>query len=255
MNKKGRLNKWMWIAIAVFAVSVIFTYSLFFKKAVFTGKNKTVAVLPFVNLGSDSSEEYLNDGMTDEIISQLSKITGLRVVARSSVMKYKGHMTDARHIGDTLHVAAVLTGGIRKSGHKLVIHASLMDIGSGNMIWDESYSRDTSDIFSIQTEVAELIADKLNAVVSADEKNNILRRPTQNLEAYDRYLQGLYFWNQGTVLSFRKAIIFFNQAIQLDSGYSKAYSGLADCYSALGYGSYVKPADAFLEAEQAAEKA
>jgi tetratricopeptide (TPR) repeat protein len=100
-----------------------------------------------------------------------------------------------------------------------------------------------------------LIADKLNTEISTDETNNIHKRSTQNLEAYDKYLQGLYFWNKGTNPDFRKAIIFFNRAIELDPSYPKAYSGLADCYSALGYGSYDKPADAFLKAELAANKA
>jgi TolB-like protein/Flp pilus assembly protein TadD len=256
MNKKGRLNIWVWAAtIAVFAISVIFTYRLFFKKAVFTGKNKTVAVLPFVNLGADTSEEYLSDGMTEEIINQLSKFNGLRVTGRSSVMKYKGHEKNVLEIADTLHVASVLTGGVRKSGNKLIIQASLIDVGSGKSIWSESFDRDINDIFSIQTEVAQLIADKLNTEISKDEINNIHRRSTQNLEAYDKYLEGLYFWNKGSNPDLRKAISFFNQAIQLDSGYAKAYSGLADCYSALGYASYDKPADAFLKAELAANKA
>jgi TolB-like protein/Flp pilus assembly protein TadD len=255
-NFKHRNYTWRWaVILVVFAGSVIFIYKLFFKKAVFTGKNKTVAVLPFVNLSADSTEEYLNDGMTEEIINQLSKMNGLHVVARSSVMKYKGHEKDLQKIADTLHVAAILTGGIRKSGNKLIIHASLLDVGSGKFIWNESYDRDINDLFSIQTEVSQLIADKLTTEISANEINTIHKRSTQNLEAYDKYLQGLYFWNKGTNPDFRKAISFFNQAIQLDSTYSKAYSGLADCYSALGYGSYEKPADAFLKAEQAANKA
>ena len=241
--------------LIVFAGSVILIYQLFFRRTVFTGREKTVAVLPFINLGADSSDEYLNDGMTEEIINQLSKITGLRVVARSSVMKYKGREKDLIKIADTLHVAAVLTGGIRKSGNTLIIKASLIDVGSGKSIWGESYNRDINDIFSIQTDVSRLIADKLNTEISTDEINNIHKRSTQNLEAYDKYLEGLYFWNKGGNPDLRKAIIFFNQAIQLDSSYSRAYSGLADCYSALGYASYDKPADAFLKAELAADKA
>src|ERR1700730_15791993 len=128
-NNKRRRYNWLWaVILIVFAGSVIFIFQMFFKRAVFTGKNKTVAVLPFANLGADSSEEYLNDGMTEEIINQLSKINGLRVTQRSSVMKYKGHEKNVREIADTLHVAAVLTGGIRKSGNKVIIQASLMDV-------------------------------------------------------------------------------------------------------------------------------
>ncbi len=193
--------------------------------------------------------------MTEEIINQLSKINSFRVTPRSSVMKYKGHEKNLRGIADTLQVAALLTGGIRRSGNKLIIQASLMDVGSGKPIWSESFDRDINDIFSIQTEVAQLIADKLNTEISGDEINNIHRRSTQNLEAYDKYLEGLYFWNKGNSIALGKGITYFKQAIQLDSGYAKAWSGMADCYSALGYGSYEKPADAFLQAELAANKA
>lgn len=254
-NIRGR-STWLWAALLlIFTGSVIFIYNLFFKNAVFTGKEKTVAVLPFINLGADTSEEYLDDGMTDEIISQLSKINGLRVAPRSWVMKYKGHEKNVLEIADSLKVAAVLTGGILKSENKLVIQTSLMDVGSGKTIWNESFNRDINDIFSIQTEVAQLIADKLKTEISNDEFNNIHRRSTQNLEAYDKYLEGLYFWNKGGNVALRKGIAYFNQAIQLDSEYARAYSGLADCYSALGYSTYEKPADVFPKAEVAARKA
>src|SRR5437763_4074801 len=166
---KSKQFKWWWAAvILMFAGSVFFIYRAYFQKSVFTGKEKTVAVLPFSNLGSDSSNEYLNDGITEEIINQLSKITGLRVVARSSVMKYKGHESGLRKIADTLQVAAVLTGAIRKSGNNLMIRTRLTDVGSGKSIWEESYDRDINDIFSIQTDVARLIADKLNTEISKD---------------------------------------------------------------------------------------
>ena len=130
-----------------------------------------------------------------------------------------------------------------------------MDVGSGKSIWSESFDRDINDIFSIQTEVAQLIADKLNTEISNDEINNIHRRSTQNLEAYDKYLEGLYYWNKGNSAALRRGIMYFNQAIQLDSGYAKAWTGLADCYSALGYGNFEKPVSVFLKAEQAAIKA
>jgi tetratricopeptide (TPR) repeat protein len=170
-------------------------------------------------------------------------------------MKYKGHEQDLNKIADTLHVAAILTGGIRKSGNKINIRASLTDVGSGKSIWNEGYDRDISDIFSIQADVAQLIAEKLSSEISTDEINSIRKRSTQNLEAYDKYLEGLYYWNKGSNVACRKGITCFNQAIHLDSGYARAYSGLADCYSALGYGSYEKPADTFLKAEMAANKA
>jgi Predicted integral membrane protein len=241
--------------ILVFAASTIFIYNIFFQKARFTGKQRSVAVLPFLNQSGDTSKEYFNDGMTDEIISQLSKISRLKVIARTSVMGYKNKKINVKQVAEQLHVYAVLQGIVRKSGNRVNIHATLTDINTGRVIWEEDYERELDDIFVIQNEVSHLIADKLNAELSANENENIAQRPTRNLEAYDQFLQGKYYWNKGTESSLRKAIIFFNQAIKLDAGYSKAYSGLADCYSALGYSSYDLPADAFLKAEAAALKA
>jgi TolB-like protein/Tfp pilus assembly protein PilF len=254
--KKAGSKIWM-IAfiILLFAVSTVFIYNIFFQKARFTGKDRSIAVLPFLNQSGDTSKEYFNDGMTDEIISQLSKIPRLKVIARSSVMGYKNKKINIKQIAEVLHVYAVLQGLVRESGNRINIHAMLTDINTGRVIWEEDYDRELKDIFSIQNEVAHLIADRLNTELSNSELENIAQRPTQNLEAYDQFLQGRYYWNKGTESSLRKAIIFFNQAIKLDSGYSKAYSGLADCYSALGYSSYDLPADAFLKAEAAALKA
>jgi adenylate cyclase len=254
--KKSGSKIWMIVfIILVFAVSTFFIYNIFFQKAGFTGKDRSIAVLPFLNQSGDTSKEYFNDGMTDEIISQLSKISRLKVIARSSVMRYKNKKADITQIAEDLHVSAVLQGIIRKSGNRINVHTTLTDVNTGRVIWEEDYDRELNDIFAIQDEVAHLIADKLNAELSNNENENMAMRPTQNLEAYDQYLQGRYYWNKGTESSFRRAIDFFNQAIKLDSVYSKAYSGLADCYSALGYGSYDMPADAFLKAEAAALKA
>jgi adenylate cyclase len=122
---------------------------------------------------------------------------------------------------------------------------SLIDAKSGKVVWDEDYDREMDDIFAIQTELAELIADKLNASITISEKNNIAKRPTQNLEAYDQFLRGRTAWNKGGDSALRKGIDFFKQAIKLDSSYSRAYSGLADCYSALGYNSFELPSNAY----------
>ncbi|MDP9040877.1 MAG: hypothetical protein M3N30_02780 [Bacteroidota bacterium] len=221
----------------------------------FTGKEKSVAVLPLANLSGDKANEYFSDGMTDEIINQLSKITGLRIISRGSVIRYKGSKEDIQQIAGELHVAALLKGGINRSGNKLKINIRLIDVNTGKPIWEEDYDREISDIFSIQTELAQLIADKLNAALTPVEKNKIAERPTQNLEAFDQYLKGRNAWNTGGDSALRKGIDFFNQAIRLDPLYSRAYSGLADCYSALGYLSYELPSHAFLKAEAAAVKA
>ena len=199
--------------VLVFTVSTVFIYNIFFQKARFTGKDRSIAVLPFLNQSGDTSKEYFNDGITDEIISQLSKISRLKVIARSSVMRYKNKKINIKQIGEDLHVYAVLQGLVRKSGNRINIHAMLTDINTGRVIWEEDYDRELKDIFSIQNEVAHLIADRLNTELSNREVENIAQRPTQNLEAYDQFLQGRYYWNKGTESSLRKAIIFLTRQL------------------------------------------
>src|SRR5882724_421142 len=256
MKKPQRFKKWMLAILLIFLSGLsFFLYDHFFMKTRFSGKDKSIAVLPFVNLNKNTENEYFNDGMTDEIIMQLSKIADLKVISRPTVMTYKGTKKNIREISHELHVAAVLEGGVEKSGNNIRINARLIDATNGKTIWSTIYDRDINDIFSIQTEVAQLIAEQLNTELSDNEKNDISRRPTQNLEAYNQYLKGRYFYYLKNAKSLRKGIDFFSQAIQLDSGFSRAYSGLADCYSALGYGSYELPSSAFLKAESAAVKA
>lgn len=255
-NRLSKKKSWILVSslVVLTVISLIF-YKHFSGNAVFTGKDKSIAVLPFANLSKNIEKDYISEGITDEIIIQLSKIKGLRVIARSSIASIKVEKADVKEIAGRLHVSAVLEGGIEKSGNTLKIHARLVDIGSGKIIWEETYDRDINDIFSIQAELATVIADKLNAELTISEKNKISERPTQNLEAYDQFQQGRKAWFKGGDSALRKGIYFFNRAIALDSTFSRAYSGLADCYSALGYGSYELPSSAFLKAESAAVKA
>jgi TolB-like protein/Flp pilus assembly protein TadD len=253
-----QLRNKIWIPLLLIAFLVVvslISYRFFFRAGRFTGKEKTIAVLPFVNLSGNPEHEYLNDGITDEIIMQLSKITDLRVISRPAVMTYKGSKKTIPEIAGRLHVAALLQGTVEKSRNSLNIIARLTDVKSGKVIWTGNYSREMKDIFFIQTEVARLIAEQLHAELTEDEKKDISRRPTQNLEAYNQFLQGRYYYYLKNAASLRKGIEYFNQAVQLDSGFSRAWSGLADCYAALGYGSYALPASVFLKAEKAAYKA
>ena len=254
--RKPRPNFWPVIfLVVIFVGSCILIFSLYFKKSVFTGKDRSIAVLPFVHQPKDSSSEYFEDGMTDEIISRLSKIPGFKVIARGSVMGYKGQNIDIEQTAKELHVSSILEGVVSKNGNRVHIHVNLFDAGTGKSIWEEDYDRDMNEIFSLQNELASQIAENLDSEWQKPGGSSSAQRPTRNLEAYDQYLQGRYYWNKGNPVSLRNAIHFFEQSIRLDSDYAKAYSGLADCYSALGYGSYDLPARAFLKAESAALKA
>jgi TolB-like protein len=257
VNPKQSRNK-VWIPlflIVILAGVSIMGYRYFFRAARFTGKEKTIAVLPFVNLSGNAEHEYLNDGITDEIIMQLSKIADLRVISRQAVMTLKGSKKSVPDMAAQLHVEALLQGTVEKSGNHLNIKARLTDVQSGKVIWTGDFPGEMKDIFFIQTEVARLIAEQLHSELTEDEKKDINRRATQNLEAYNQFLQGRYYYYLKNAASLRKGIDYFNQAVQLDSGFSRAWSGLADCYAALGYGSYALPASVFLKAEQAADKA
>jgi len=243
------------LGIAILLMFSLFIYKHFSPASLFTGKNKSIAVLPFINMNNDKESEYFSDGLTDEIIGQLVKIADLKVVARPTIMIYKNSKKDIREIASTLKVSAVLTGGVERTGNVLSIHTRLVDAGSGHTIWETTYQRELKDIFTIQSEVSRFIAEQLNLKLTETEKNKISERPTLNLEAYNFYLKGRYCYYQRDEKSLHKGIEYFNQAIQLDSVYSRAYSGLADCYSALGYASYEMPSTVFLKAEKAAIKA
>ena len=255
-RKTKRRKQWMVAALVVFLGFAAFLgYGHFFTKPAFTGSDRSIAVMPFVNEPMGSGNENFAIGMTDEITNRLSRVSDLRVIPGSLTRQYKGNEKNVVQLAAEFKAAAVLTGTIHQSGHQLQISALLTDTHSGQSIWKENYDFDMENVFSVQTEIAQLIAEKLNASLTEADKNNIARRPTQNLEAYNQYLNGRYFWNKRDKASLRKGVDFFERAIQLDSGYARAYSGLADCYSALGYASFEMPTIAFSKAEAAAQKA
>jgi serine/threonine-protein kinase len=217
---------------------------------------KSTAVLPFASLSADLDNEYFSDGITDEIITQLSKIGDLKVTSRTSVMRYKKHDKGLREIGTELGVATVLEGSVRRSGNRVRITAQLVDVNSDGHLWAETYDRDLTDIFEIQSDVAAQIAAALEATLSPSEQARIARRPTDDLEAYNLYLRGTYYFNRFTSDSAFKAVRSFEQAIERDHAFSLAYVGLARVYLMLGIGTgSTHPSDAFRSAKEAAGRA
>jgi len=216
---------------------------------------KSIAVLPLANLSPDPENEYFSDGLTEDILTQLSKIRRLKVISRTSVMQYKKTSKNVREIGRELGVATILEGSVRKAANKVRISVQLIDAGTDEHLWAETYDRELADIFAIQSDVARQISDALKAHVSADERARIEHRPTDNLEAYQAYLKGLFQWNQRTDASVNAAIEEFKRAIELDSAYAPAYVGLADSYIVLGnFGTY-PPRDIAPAAKAAALRA
>lgn len=194
----------------------------------------TIAVLPFADHSPERDQEYFCDGMTEEIINALTKLPMLRVVAWTSSRRLKGHTADIAEIGQQLNVGTVVTGSLRKSGERLRITTQLIDAGEGCYLWSESYDRELKDVFAIQEEIARAIVATLRIQIADEGKKRLVKRYTDNLEAYNLYLQGRYFWNQRSETGLKKGIGYFEQAIAKDPSYALAYAGLSDSYSLLG---------------------
>ena len=214
---------------------------------------RSVAVLPLQNLSNDPNQEYFVDGMTDELITDLAQIRELKVVSKTSIMQYKGTRTPLPQIGRELGVDAVVEGSVLRSGDRVRITAQLIRTATDRHIWAETYDGDPKDVLSLQGRVAEAITDQVKLNLTAEESGRLRRVSIVNPEALDLYLRGRYAWNQRNAESFHRAIQYFNQAIEKDSNFALAYSGLADTYTLLAL--YGEGTAAMTEANAAAEKA
>ncbi len=193
--------------------------------------SRSIAVLPFINASPDPENEYLSDGITDELIDRLAKVEGLRVASRTSVFALKGKPQDVRAIGALLGASEVLEGTVRKSGDRLRITAQLTSASDGRLIWSQRFDRTLRDVFDIQDEIARTIVDTLRTTTFAELAPPLARRYTESVVAYGLYLRGRYSWNKRTQEGVAEAIDFFTQAIAEDADYALAYTGLADAYA------------------------
>jgi eukaryotic-like serine/threonine-protein kinase len=224
---KRRGNLWLFGLIAVAVVGALFSYWYFSRP---TRAIDSVAVLPFVNAGGDANTEYLSDGLTESLINSLSELPNLKVIARSSVFRYKGKEVDPQTVGRELGVHAVLTGRVVRINDDLVIETELVDVDTQTRLWGERYSRKLSDIIALQDDISREISEKLRLKLSGPERRQLAKRYTENSEAYQLYWKGRYYWNKRRPEDIREAIRYFQQAIELDPNYALAYTGLADCY-------------------------
>ena len=215
----------------------------------------SIAVLPFTNLSADKEQEYFCDGMAEEIINALTQVEGLHVVARTSAFFFRGKEIDIREIGKKLNVETVMEGSVRKAGNRLRITAQLVNVVDGYHLWSERYDREIKDVFAIQDEISLAIVDKLKVKLLKEEKDKLVKRFTDNQEAYNLYLKGRYFWNRRYEGGLQKGIECFQQAINKDPLYALAYAGIADCYILLGYFGWLPPKEAYPRARVAAKKA
>jgi eukaryotic-like serine/threonine-protein kinase len=212
----------------------------------------SLAVLPFRNVSGDPEHEYLSDGITASLINSLATVPKLRVMAQSTVFRYKGREVDPQTIGRELNVRAVLTGGMVQSGGSLRIGTELVDVATGTRLWGAQYDRKPGDIFSVQDDISGEISEKLRLQLTRAEKKRLTRHHTEDPEAYRLYLRGRHHWNRWTEEGFYKAIEHFQQAIDKDPSYALAYAGIADSYVLLGWNSYLPPREAFPKAKAAA---
>ena len=212
----------------------------------------SLAVLPFENATRDPEHEYLSDGIASSLINTLATVPKLRVIAQSTVFRYKGRPIDPQAVGRELNVRSVLTGRIMQSGGSLRIGTELVDVPTGSQLWGAQYDRKPGDIFAIQDEISNEISEKLRLKLTRAEKKRLTKRQTDDAEAYRLYLKGRHHWNRWTEDGFYKAIEYFQQAVEKDPAYALAYTGIADSYVLLGWNSYLPPKDAFPKARVAA---
>jgi eukaryotic-like serine/threonine-protein kinase len=215
----------------------------------------SLAVLPFENATRDPENEYLSDGIAGSLINMMATVPKLRVMAQSTVLRYKGRGIDPQAVGRELNVRAVLTGRIMQSGESLRIGAELVDVATGSQLWSAQFHRKPGDIFSIQDEISSEISEKLRLRLTRDEKKRLGKRPTADAEAYRLYLKGRHHWDRWTEDGFYKAIEYFHLAVEKDPSYALAYCGVADSYVLLGWNSYLPPKEAFPKAKMAAQRA
>jgi TolB-like protein/Flp pilus assembly protein TadD len=215
----------------------------------------SIAVLPFTNQNSATETEYLADGLTESIINNLTQLPNLRVIARNSVFRYKGKDADPFNVGQELRVRAVVVGRLMQRGENLSISAELIDLRENKQIWGQQYNRQIADMFAVQGEIAKDISEKLSAKLSGTEQQKLAKRPTENLKAFQYYMQGRAYSYRRTREDLLTAIRNFEKAIEEDRNYALAYAGIGNAYASLGLYGYIRPSDGRRNAEEAVRKA
>ena len=225
------------------------------EKTGFEEKN-SIAVLPFVNMSSDPENEYFSDGITEEILNALTNVEGLKVTSRTSAFAFKGKNLDIREVGTKLNVNSVLEGSVRKAGNKIRITVQLINTIDGYHLWSEVFNRDLEDIFEVQDEISRKIANKLRERLSEKQVEESLIKPhTNNLDAYNDYLKGIFYHNKWTPEDLAKSVSFFNDAIHKDENFVLPYSGLASTYMILAVTGIMNPKEAYESAKKYSLKA
>ena len=255
-SSKGVPRRARWLAAGLLLAAAAVALYLIFKPQPAHALD-TVAVLPFVNVGGDAGTEYLSDGMADNLIQHLSQVRSLKVRPFSAVIRYKDKDTDVAAVGQALKVQAVIVGRVRKRGEELEVSVEVVDVADNRQLWGRSYHHKLGNLVTLQQQMANEIADNLRLNMSGEDKKRLSKRYTENSEAHRLYLLGRFYWNKRTKDGFKRAIGFFEQAIDRDPQFALAFAGLADCYNILpGYGYTERPPrESFAKAREMASRA
>ncbi len=265
LTAQGHRKSYVWIYVVIAGASL--SIGLFFigrysagTKSPAASSNqsaaKSIAVLPFANLSADKNDEYLSDGMTEELLNVLTKVKSLRVPGRSSSFAFKGKNEDDifRKVGEQLHVNAVLEGSVRKAGDKLRITAQLVNVADGFHLWSETYDGDMKDILAVQSDVAKRVVQALQVQLGVDETRAFAKKATEDPEAHRLYLLGRYHFEKFTRAGWTNAIHSYEEALQVDPNFASAYCGLADTYGWAG-GQLMPGREAWAKEMELAQKA
>jgi adenylate cyclase len=256
-TKSARSRAWIYVVVIAGAISV----SLFFLGRYTSSKQstespaKSIAVLPFDNQNRDPDTEYLSDGIPESIINSLSQLPNLKVMSRNSVFHYKGKNIDAPAVAKELKVQAVLTGRMTQRGDGLSISVELINAQDNSEIWGQQYNRKLADVFAVQEEIAKEISEKLRLKLTGAERQQLAKRPTENIKAFQYYMQGQSYIQRATHEDMLAAISYYDKAIEEDRNYALAYAGLAGAYGVLGVYGYIAPIEGRRQGEEAARKA
>ena len=243
MAASAKPKKYLWIYVVVIGAAA--SIGLFFlgrysaentasrQSEATTVSEKSIAVLPFENLSRDPDNLYFTEGVQDEILTRLAKVADLKVISRTSTQHFKSAPEDLGEIAKKLGVINILEGSVQRAGEQVRVNVQLINAMNDAHLWAETYDRKLIDIFSVESEIANTIAEALQAKLTGREKSSIAKAPTENPEAHELYLKGRHFWNRRTETDINKALEFFQQAIDKDPSYALAYAGVADCYSLL----------------------
>src|SRR5438552_3443378 len=258
-KKSARSHAWVYVIIIAGAISIALFFIGRYTSSKLSGNvelpAKSIAVLPFENLSGNPENAYFTDGIQEEILMRLAKIADLKVVSRTSTVRYKRSPGSLREIATQLGVTNVLEGSVQHTADRVHVNVQLIKAASDTHLWAEAYDRKLTDIFAVESEIAKTIADTLQAKLTGSEKHAIAARPTENTEAHQLYLKGRFFWNKRTGNDLKKSIDYFNQAIAADPKYALAYAGVAEAYAVLPTYAGGTPQECYPKAEAAAKRA